>query len=92
MIGVVTCSLFYLCCNLGLSCPVLIMVTFWYGGANESSNRLILSAVTTMQHVRMLPYVTLFVCLMPVLNPLAGRATFLSPTVHGRSDNIVVFP
>ena len=26
------------------------------------------------------------------LNPLAGRATFLSPTVHGRSDNIVVFP
>ena len=25
-------------------------------------------------------------------NPLAGRATFLSPTVHGRSDNIVVFP
>ena len=24
--------------------------------------------------------------------PLAGRATFLSPTVHGRSDNIVVFP
>ena len=27
-----------------------------------------------------------------LLNPLAGRATFLSPTVHGRSDNIVVFP
>ena len=27
-----------------------------------------------------------------ILNPLAGRATFLSPTVHGRSDNIVVFP
>ena len=27
-----------------------------------------------------------------VINPLAGRATFLSPTVHGRSDNIVVFP
>ena len=26
------------------------------------------------------------------VNPLAGRATFLSPTVHGRSDNIVVFP
>ena len=24
--------------------------------------------------------------------PLAGIATFLSPTVHGRSDNIVVFP
>ena len=27
-----------------------------------------------------------------IINPLAGRATFLSPTVHGRSDNIVVFP
>ena len=26
------------------------------------------------------------------VNPLAGRATFLSPTVYGRSDNIVVFP
>ena len=26
------------------------------------------------------------------VNPLAGRATFLSPTVHGRSDNIVVWP
>ena len=26
------------------------------------------------------------------INPLAGRTTFLSPMVHGRSDNIVVFP
>ena len=26
------------------------------------------------------------------VNPLAGRATFLSHTVHGRSDNIVVWP
>ena len=25
------------------------------------------------------------------INPLAGWATFLSPTVHGRSDNIVVW-
>ena len=27
-----------------------------------------------------------------LINPLAGRATFLSLTVHGRSDNIVVWP
>ena len=27
-----------------------------------------------------------------MLNPLVGRATFLSLTVHGRSDNIVVWP
>ena len=26
------------------------------------------------------------------VNPLAGRMTFLSLTVHGRSDNIVVLP
>ena len=29
---------------------------------------------------------------MITVNPLAGRATFLSLTVHGRSDNIVVWP
>ena len=34
----------------------------------------------------------LFTSLGFYINPLAGRATFLSPTVHGRSDNIVVFP
>ena len=32
------------------------------------------------------------VIVMGDFNPLACRATFLSPTVHGRSDNVVVFP
>ena len=33
-----------------------------------------------------------FAGLLQHVNPLAGISTFLSPTVHGRSDNIVVFP
>ena len=35
---------------------------------------------------------TCYSIICQLVNPLAGIATFLSPTVHGRSDNIVVFP